>query len=73
MTPRLKSMRLRMKTSGRPVESGVTFGIPTVTRTASRPVLDRGGREQDPAKNFTASPQGELRRAAGANAKAVTS
>jgi hypothetical protein len=72
MTALLKSIRQRVRESGTPLEAGVTSGIPTVSRTASRPALDWGGGGQDAAQELVASPRGEVRRVAPA-AKAVTS
>lgn len=72
MTRRLKSHHRWAKASGRSVRSGVTFRIPTVARTASRPALNRGGRGQGAANEF-ASPRGEVRLVARAPLRAVTS
>jgi len=73
MTQRLKSLHRWAEASGNSGECGVTFEIPTVTRTASRPALNRGGRGQDAANELVASKQGEVRRVARAATKAVTS
>lgn len=73
MTPRLKSLHLRVKAAARSVESGVTSGIPTVARTASRLALNRGGRGQDAAHEPVASARGELRRFVRYATKAVAS